>query len=286
MGKKMRDIHSAHPEKMRSYFVESGHSKVLFSATQRSSTIPLEIVKEKRKKVFYRKHIKKSCSKNLKSIKSAKGGGFTVTGTKFNIRAYTTTRKYNKNALPSCMIIKSQKSLFSSILHKNRVQTAYATTTDFNQPQKFSFGESEGIQQVNVLTSSVRPTTAAVRVEEKKEWLTQSQDRPMSAYILTDGFLKGYVPTAYIKPFTVRHRPISAAVSSKISSEKDCLSKVNPEKVKTKYQRYLKELEMEAKQFIIEEDNYQGSKKLSDNEVPENAYNTRYTKVRTLLINI
>jgi hypothetical protein len=252
---KVRDIHSAHPKKIKNTFVDNKHYKVPFSATQRLPGTPLETVKEKQRKVYYEERIKKVYSKNLKSIKLAKGGGFTLSGANF----YTPkkNKKSNKSELPSCMIIKSQLAYTLSTFSSNRVKTAQATSPDFNRMQKggkFLFTEGERVRQLNVLTSSVRPTTAVEVQEKPQNWLSMSQDRPMSAYILTGSFLKKYVPTAYIKPFTVRQKPISAAVNYKLSSEKDCLDKVNPEKAKTKYQRYLRKLEMEAKQFIIEED--------------------------------
>jgi len=274
---KARDIHSAHPKKKKNTFLDSRHYKVTSSATQCSPATQLEIVKERQREDFYKKGLKKVCSKNFKSIKLAKGGGFTLLAT--NLYTLKTNKKYNESILPSCMIIKPQLAYTLCSFPNNSVKAAQVTSPAFNGMQKegkFSF--TEGMKQINVLTSSVRPITA-IKVQEKPQnWLSQSQDRPMSAYIVTDSFLKSYMPTTYIKPFAMRQRPISAAVNYKLSSEKNYLDKVNPEKVKTKYQRYLKELEMEAKQFIIEEDNGRWL------DIENSKF--KYAKKKTLSINI
>jgi len=95
-----------------------------------------------------------------------------------------------------------------------------------------------------------RPTTAAIITKER----VKSEERPISACVIIGDNVNKYVPTIYPKPFAGRQRPISAAVSNRVPLEKDCLGRIDPAKAKTKYLKCLKELEAEAKQFVLEED--------------------------------
>eukprot|EP00826_Nyctotherus_ovalis_P053867 TRINITY_DN7030_c0_g1_i10.p2 TRINITY_DN7030_c0_g1~~TRINITY_DN7030_c0_g1_i10.p2 ORF type:complete len:217 (-),score=57.04 TRINITY_DN7030_c0_g1_i10:128-778(-) len=214
--------------------------------------------------------MKKLMFDNLKRVKLAKGGGFSVVGSK----------KFVKSAAPPCMIIRSQ--VVSSF--GNSAQMA---SSGFHKTQKRSFTERERAEQVNVILTPGRPTTAAVKVGEGAEGWPATWGRPMTACVAKGSSLKKcrqYVPTAYIKPFSARPRPISAAVSSRISLDKECLERIDPEKVKTKYLRYLKELETEAKNFIIEEDN--GQKLNSEEPTEQKRCNSRVDKKRVKMLKV
>ena len=263
-----RNIQSAHPYGLTSNIAEE--TKIPLNPSHRPTTVPLAVVKERLVKNIRKHNVKRYKVKNLKQIKATKGGGFTVMTTSgFNtMRPHTGSNRYKDNGIPSCMIIKSQQMnpnvhYSSTSLHQQNSKGMYMTTSTMRSPLVKEDSSPKNIQQINVVTNSVtqaRPTTAAADLAQSEFLLKSKEDRPMSAYIITGKFLQKklkYMPTEYIKPFTARQRPISASVNYKVFCAKNYLSKIQPEKVKLKYLKYLKDLESGANNFAIQDDNEQ-----------------------------
>ena len=257
-----RTIQSAHPHGMLNNVQENNPSRMPFNSNQRPTTVPLAVVQEKQARSANKKKFR---VKSMKFDKSTKGGGFTIPGkfSQFTTRFLDGFKRCKDKSLPSCMIIKSQlpytipnsPNNFGTV-QNNLINGMYKTMGRTKSSSSDENLVRRSIRQVNLLTDSLRPTTAAEKVEKFEFQGKIPQERPMTAYISIDKLPKEntrYIATTYIKPYSARNRPISAAINYQANAERNTLQNINPEKIRTKYIRYLKELEAEAKNFIIAE---------------------------------
>lgn len=83
--------------------------------------------------------------------------------------------------------------------------------------------------------------------------MIQQQQRPMTAVVSMRGTARSYVVNNQMRCSEGRRRPISAAVNSVVLQGRERTQQINPGKTRRVYMHYIKELEKEASQFIIEE---------------------------------
>jgi len=105
-----------------------------------------------------------------------------------------------------------------------------------------------------------RPNTARIPNQFNSVQMQNMQNRPMTA----NGFFMPkrknnnigvYVVNNRMRCNEDRKRPISAAINSAANSRRERASRINPQKTRRIYEKYLKELEKEAKRFVLEENN-------------------------------
>ena len=218
--------------------------------TQRPTTVPLDIVNEGLEGTTQKKYTHR---KGLKSAKSIRGGGFAIVGRASKLTPRLAMKAKNsadQNAISSLMIVNANRQFPK--LHN----TVSSTKSFFTEEDPRRIGH-----QINLVTDpryTDRPVTAATKTRPKEpQPAPRRQERPMSAYV-SGNFMKkmtSYVPTNYMRPFTNHKRPISAAVNVQVGQGRGTVQVINPEITKKKYMKYLRDLEYEAQQFIIEEDN-------------------------------
>jgi hypothetical protein len=214
-----------------------------FAPIERPTTVSLAVVDEE--------YVNKKTAKRkaMKSAKLIKGGGFAIIGRASKLTPRTSLKEGQFiSPCNGCTLIESQpskKRLITSLT--NLYNTVNSTKSILSEEDK------RPIQQINLITDLQydRPTTAITSTRQPP-----LSSRPMSAYIGSNAIkrIPMVVPITYMRPLAAHRRPISAAVNVQVSQAKGLTRMVNPKVAKKKYMKYLRELEIGAQQFIIEED--------------------------------
>ena len=174
---------------------------------------------------------KKTSFKSVpKSAKTVRGGGFSV------------IKRYYKP-----MMVKSSRDLAKCVLINSRANKMLINNTE-NSTNSFS-SDKKIMQMLNIITDShhtVRPVTA-ITTTRPKQSPPVSQTRPMSARVRRSHFNKNNNKITTWNPKNYK-RPISAAISTKLRKKSN---RENPKRIKTKYLKYLKDLEVNANKFCI-----------------------------------
>ena len=175
------------------------------------------------------------------------------------------TRRSIASTLPANLMYSSRPDLHETDKNSNQIQT---------HPTSASIRPED------------RPNTAGVRTSLAAQMQRSPLTRPMTA----GGFWMTRKEGAYLVNNRMRcndkrKRPISAAVNTVINSGKGRAFKVNPKKTKRKYERYLKELEREAKRFVLEEGSHHNNQSASKQDEEGDAAAPEGKTERKILLN-
>jgi len=263
----------------------------LANAGLRPTTVPLSVVDEGlekgtagQKRVMY--------NHGMRTSKSAKGSAFSIIGRSARLcpRSPGGPRRYDdfyvgmNYTLSSASASKSNlKQVVSNkaINDSNQVKLYKTATTTKSLLSDEDIGnKTKQMQQINVITDptiynnsmpvpQIRPNTAITKKIPRNMPLVVLQERPMTAQVNSSASKAktnaqinimmarpstSYVPTSYMRPYGSHKRPISAAINLSVNNRKEKTTRIDPMRTKAKYLKYLKELEKEAKEFVIEED--------------------------------
>ncbi len=208
----------------------------------------------------------------LRTVRSAGPGAFSVVGrpAKLSSRSRTATKKGEAQTRSAVMIGERNASaaglkpaMTSEDFAADILQTqglAYATTTTNGSSMMRSPGSITAenffganamrtgtARQIDILTDrTIRPMSARVAAPSRTSYLQRTATSTMIQY----------VPTSCMRPFSAHKRPISAAVSTTAGARSGArtLQQIDPGRNRAQYLKYLRQLEVGARQFVIEED--------------------------------